>query len=131
MDEHDGIQTGKDIRNHYTETFIIYVTIISEKMSEALNTVHSFGYLVKPIIKKDLFQIMTDGQIYLEPENVKEKILELLEMDNGLELVEEYINKIKSTYPDYDSFLELLAQAESREKLKSITNYGEYINVSD
>lgn len=69
--------------------------------------------------------IKVHGQIYLESVgkvddeidenvNVKAKILELLEMDNGLELIEEYIKKIKLTYPDYDSFLELLAQEESR-----------------
>lgn len=66
MDECDGIQTGEEIRNRHAETIIIYVTFISEKMSEAINRVHSFGYLVKPIIKEELFRVMSDavGQVH-------------------------------------------------------------------
>lgn len=65
MDECDGILIGEEIRNHYAETIIIYVTFINIKMSEAINRVHSFGYLVRPIIKEELFRIMSDavGQI--------------------------------------------------------------------
>lgn len=61
MGECDGIQIGEVIRNCYAGTIIIYITIIRDKMSEAINRIHSFGYLVKPVVKKDLFRIMSDA----------------------------------------------------------------------
>lgn len=57
----DGIQIGEEIKNLYTGTIIIYITNTSGKISEALNRIHSFGYLVKPVIKKDLFRLMSDA----------------------------------------------------------------------
>lgn len=69
-----------------------------------------------------IITIEAPGQIYIEPkeesidiewdENVKEKILELLEMENGIELVEEYLIKIKEYNPDYAKFLEILGEKE-------------------
>lgn len=61
MKERDGIQIGEEIKNRYAGTIIIYITRISEKMSEAINRIHSFGYLVKPIVQKDLFRMMSDA----------------------------------------------------------------------
>lgn len=57
----DGIQIGEEIKNRYAGTIIIYITMISEKISEAINRIHSFGYLVKPIVKKDLFRVISDA----------------------------------------------------------------------
>lgn len=45
--------------------------------------------------------------------NVKEVILKLLEMENGIELVSDYLEVIKRENPEYVEFLELLAQPES------------------
>lgn len=68
-----------------------------------------------------IIKIAAPGQIYIEPkidiewienENVKEKILELLEMENGIELVEEYLKIIKENNPDYAKFLEILGEKE-------------------
>lgn len=46
--------------------------------------------------------------------NVKEKILELLKMENGIELVAKYLEEVKSKNPDYVCFLEKLAMRESQ-----------------
>ncbi len=46
--------------------------------------------------------------------NVKEELLKLLEMENGKELVEDYLDRIKSEYPEYVTFLDLLAENESQ-----------------
>ncbi len=45
--------------------------------------------------------------------NIKEKLLAFLEQENGVELAEEYINKIKIENPDVNKFLEKLAFRES------------------
>lgn len=42
----DGIQIGEIIKNHYVGTIIIYISVISDKVSEAINAIHSFGYLM-------------------------------------------------------------------------------------
>lgn len=61
MYEKDGIQTGFEIKKHCPDTMIIYITNISEKISTAVNHVHSYGYLVKPVSKEELFRILADA----------------------------------------------------------------------
>ncbi len=61
MDKRDGIDIGNQLKMLQMETMIVYITNLSEKISAALNRVHAYGYLVKPVRKKDLFQIMSDA----------------------------------------------------------------------
>ena len=61
MDATDGIQTGAQLKKRHWETIIIYITNLSEKMTIALNQIHSFGYLVKPVDKGQFYQMMSDA----------------------------------------------------------------------
>lgn len=61
MDEKDGIQIGAEVRKRNTNIVIIYVTNISERMAVAINQIHSYGYLVKPIAKEELQQVLTEA----------------------------------------------------------------------
>lgn len=66
-----------------------------------------------------------EGKIFVGDINVKEKILELIEKENDLQLVSEYLDRIKTENPDYVQFLELLAARESTGRYDA-TN-GQYL----
>ncbi len=51
-------------------------------------------------------------EMIMDEINVKEEILRLLEEENGLQLVTEYLEKVKEENPGYTEFLELLAMRE-------------------
>lgn len=61
MNEMDGLQTGARIRKKHSEVIIIYITVLNEKITMAMNRIHAYGYLVKPIEKEELFQILSDA----------------------------------------------------------------------
>lgn len=61
MCEKDGIQTGAEMKKRYSDTLIIYITNFSEQMSIAVNHIHAYGYLVKPVTEDGLFHILTDA----------------------------------------------------------------------
>lgn len=61
MDQKDGIQVGLEFKNCHEDTIIIYTTNLKEKMMIALNRLHAFGYLIKPINRDELFQILSDA----------------------------------------------------------------------
>lgn len=61
MDRRDGIQIGSQLKMQHMETLIIYITNLGGKISAALNQVHAYGYLVKPVEKEELFRIMSDA----------------------------------------------------------------------
>ncbi len=69
---------------------------------------------------EDIFEIEKGEDV-----NVKEKILELLEMENGIQLVSEYLDRMKAENPDYVQFLEALASHESS-GMYDVTN-GQYL----
>lgn len=62
----DGIQIGVEIKQKKAETIIIYTTLLREKISEAINRVHSFGFLEKPIDKDKMFQILSDAVVQVQ-----------------------------------------------------------------
>lgn len=86
MGERDGIQIGEEIKSHYSGTIIIYITSISDKMSEAINRIHSFGYLIKPIVEKDLFRIMSDAVEQVKRSNTVQYVTFLSENKSVINL---------------------------------------------
>lgn len=66
MNEKDGLQVGAELKKKSLNVIIIYTTNLNEKMAVALNQIHSFGYLVKPIGEKDLSQIMSDAMNHIK-----------------------------------------------------------------
>lgn len=66
MGQKDGIQIGVEIRQKKAETLIIYATASREKIAEAVNCVHSFGYFIKPVKKEKIFQILSDAVMQIQ-----------------------------------------------------------------
>ncbi|MGN0278807.1 MAG: LytR/AlgR family response regulator transcription factor [Lachnospiraceae bacterium] len=61
MDQKDGIQVGLEFQNSHEDATIIYTTNLKEKILVALNRLHAFGYLVKPINRDDFFKMLSDA----------------------------------------------------------------------
>lgn len=59
MNEKDGIQIGMEIKSIKNDILIVYITNISYNMAAAMNRVHSFGYLVKPIVEEEFFNMLS------------------------------------------------------------------------
>lgn len=52
----NGIIAGRKFRAIYTNTKIIYTTHFSQYCAQAINKVHAFAYLEKPIIEEQIFE---------------------------------------------------------------------------
>lgn len=61
MEDKDGIAVGTELRRINTDVLIVYSTYVNGQMLEAFNSVHSFGYLIKPIAENELFFMMADA----------------------------------------------------------------------
>ena len=61
MNKKDGIQVGSEIRKGKDNIIIIYTTNLKERMVEAVNQIHSFGFLTKPINREDFFKMLRDA----------------------------------------------------------------------
>ena len=67
-----------------------------------------------------LTQETTSEIIPEEIENVKKEILLLINKENGVELVKNYLDEIRATNPDYVQFLNILATREKSRKQVTI-----------
>ncbi|GFI03910.1 transcriptional regulatory protein YpdB [Lachnospiraceae bacterium] len=83
MDGKDGIQVALEYKRINRNILIVYITNVSHKMGIAVNQVHSFGYLVKPVVEDDVFKMMDDifqqmnvNFIEREDENIVSFVLE-------------------------------------------------------
>lgn len=70
MHQKNGIQAGTEIKRYNPDIIIIYITNLNDKISVAMNLIHSFGYLVKPVKQRELYSILNDA---FERLNVLEK----------------------------------------------------------
>lgn len=61
MKEKDGIQAGNEIRCNNPNVLIIYITNLKEKISIAINKIHAFGYLEKPISDENVYTLLLDA----------------------------------------------------------------------
>lgn len=61
MNGKDGIQVGNEIKQNSLDVKIIYITNLKEKISVAINHIHAFGYLEKPIVRKNVFVLLADA----------------------------------------------------------------------
>ncbi|MDE7445143.1 MAG: LytTR family DNA-binding domain-containing protein [Lachnospiraceae bacterium] len=59
MNEKDGIQVGMEIKNIKNDILIVYTTNLPYNMAAAMNRVHSFGYLIKPIVEEEVFDMLS------------------------------------------------------------------------
>ena len=83
----DGIETGKILHKKNNKTKIIYVTSYKEYCNRAVNMVHAYAYLTKPIYDVELYQQL-DTIISEIDENEKKEIkvefYNVLEILNGI-----------------------------------------------
>lgn len=63
MGGRDGIEVGREIRKRDANAIIIYVTCLEGRIADAVNGIHSFGYLVKPIAREEFANIFDDAII--------------------------------------------------------------------
>lgn len=61
MKEKDGIQVGNELKRYNPNMIIIYITNLKEKISIAINQIHAFGYLEKPISRENVFALLFDA----------------------------------------------------------------------
>lgn len=66
MDKIDGIELGRIVKNSTNRVILIYTTNLKEKMAMAFNQIHSFGFLTKPINRKDIFTMLNDALAEIE-----------------------------------------------------------------
>jgi DNA-binding LytR/AlgR family response regulator len=71
----NGIVAGKKMHSMYRRTKIIYTTSFHQYMEQALNGVHAFAYLEKPIQKEKLFIQLDDVLHCVEEEQKHKQIL--------------------------------------------------------
>lgn len=70
MEELDGIEVGKRIREKQSNCFIIYLTNFHDYHAQAFG-VHAFDYLQKPVAKEDIARVMKDLSVYGQKEELK------------------------------------------------------------
>lgn len=77
MDGINGIQAGKKMRAINRNVKIVYTTNYQQYCLQAMNNVHAFAYLEKPVSKdkaeKQLYEILR----YIQEENDKQEIIKL------------------------------------------------------
>ncbi|MEG0854952.1 MAG: LytTR family DNA-binding domain-containing protein [Terrisporobacter sp.] len=71
----NGIETAKRIRIYDKQVKIIYVTNYTDYTSSAFS-VHAFGYIVKPVKAKDLYEQLEEALSYMKEE--KEELVEFV-----------------------------------------------------
>ncbi|MBA4687353.1 MAG: response regulator transcription factor [Candidatus Galacturonibacter soehngenii] len=75
MDGINGIQAGKEMRKRDRNVKIIYTTSYGQYCEQAVNNVHAFAYLEKPITKNKAEQQLDEVMQYLQEENKKTEMV--------------------------------------------------------
>lgn len=81
----NGIQVGQGLKNKSKNTKIIYITNFPEYWSSAVNHIHAFAYLLKPIKMEAIFSQIDDVVYYLEREQEEAPVVtfEIITIKNG------------------------------------------------
>lgn len=83
MKEKDGLQVGKEMRCNNPDMLIIYITNLKEKISIAVNRIHAFGYLEKPISCEYVYTLLSDAVNYFR-QNARENEVTFLSEDKSI-----------------------------------------------
>lgn len=81
----NGIMTGRSIRNTNKQVKIIYTTDFPEYWTQAVNQIHAFAYLEKPIKMPDIFCQLAEVLYSLTQENQESPTVsfEVITIRNG------------------------------------------------
>ncbi|WP_455714849.1 LytR/AlgR family response regulator transcription factor [Anaerosporobacter sp.] len=71
----NGIEAGKKIRERNKNVKIIYTTSYLQYCEQAVNSVHAFAYLSKPITKEKAIQQFVEIMRYFQEENSNREII--------------------------------------------------------
>lgn len=75
LDDTNGIDLAKQIRDKNKRVFIVFITNYQQYCHQAFS-VHAFAYMVKPIMKEDLFHTLKEIELY-QHNDVQKKTLRL------------------------------------------------------
>lgn len=92
----NGIQTGKSIRSKTRNVKIIYITNFSKYWIDAINNIHAFAYLGKPIKELELFSQMDEIMYNLHEEKLENETISF----DVFTMVNKY--KIDTEYKEFD-----------------------------
>lgn len=67
----NGIQTGNEIKKTSRQSRIIYTTSYHDYIEQAVNQVHAFSYMVKPVSEEVFKAQMDDAMVYIQEEKQK------------------------------------------------------------
>lgn len=85
MSVKDGIEVGSELRRINTDVLIIYSTHATGQMLTTFNYIHPFGYLVKPIVERDVVCMVADAIRYMDnrlERDMNRGIVTFLSMEN-------------------------------------------------
>ena len=66
MSVKNGIEVGDELRRINTDVLIIYSTHATGQILTTFNYIHPFGYLVKPIVERDVVRMVADAIRYMD-----------------------------------------------------------------
>ena len=93
----DGIQIGNEIKQHNPDVIIIYITNLREKISIAINQIHAFGFLEKPIVKENVFSLLDDAMDCLKQDVRADKVIFMSEnLDWKEEIIADFVELFKT-----------------------------------
>ncbi len=87
MDGKNGIDVGREICRKNRKACIIYQTNFGEYITEAVNTVHAFAYLSKPVTEEELEQQVTEYLVSVRKEERRLGFRNVSYEENGIETV--------------------------------------------
>ncbi len=92
MNQKDGIQAGAEMKRKNPDIIIIYITNLDDQITAAINQIHSYGYLVKPVNRETLESILKDALEKLRDSRKEEEVL--FKKENGTPVM----LKVKNIY---------------------------------
>lgn len=72
MEELNGIELGKKIKEEYSNTVIIYITAYEEYALEAFR-VRAFHYLIKPVTAEKISQVFKEAVSQIKKDNIEKR----------------------------------------------------------
>lgn len=81
----NGIQVGRELRSIHKHTLIVFISDFSEYWTQAINNVHAFAYLEKPIERQEVARQLGEALYELERtrQETPEVSFEIITVRNG------------------------------------------------
>lgn len=118
MDEINGIELGRKIKLKFSNAKLLYVTSFNEYCQQAINDVHAFSFLSKPInkekLQKQIDEVVNDKLVI---KNTKDRTFYNLKDENGKEYLAKKVNLDNIIYFEY---------VKSKRRILMIQNEGKY-----